>query len=63
MTRQPGMLFTSGLVLCNNRPTVNLIDWACLDFHEFVILGLFARSRTRELSILMTGSTRYDWAA
>ena len=36
--------------------TVDLVIFACLNFREFVILRLFARSRLRELSILMIGS-------
>ena len=39
------------------KNTVDRVIFACLDFREFVILGLFAMSRIRELSILMIGST------
>ena len=37
--------------------TVDPVIFACLDFREFVILGLFAMSRIRKLSISMIGST------
>ena len=37
--------------------TVDLVIFACLDFHKFVILGLiFTNSKIRELSISMIGS-------
>ena len=36
--------------------TVDLVIFACLDFREFVIFGLFTKSRIRELSISMIGS-------
>ena len=34
-----------------------LYNFACLDFREFVVLGLFTKFRIRELSISMIGST------
>ena len=34
-----------------NIHTVDLLIFACLDFREFVIFGLFVKSRIRELSI------------
>ena len=37
--------------------TVDLVIFACLGSREFVILGLFAMSRIRELSIPIIGST------
>ena len=36
--------------------TANLVIFACLNFRQFFIFGLFARSRIRELSISMIGS-------
>ena len=36
--------------------SVDLVIFACLDFREFVILGLYTKSRIRELAILMIGS-------
>ena len=39
------------------RSTVDLVIFTYLDFREFVILGLFTKSRIRELSISMIGST------
>ena len=35
---------------------VDLLIFACLDFHEFAIWGLFVKSIIRELSILMMGN-------
>ena len=32
-----------------------ILNFACLDFRKFVILGLFTKSRIRELSISMIG--------
>ena len=46
----------SGVYLVNYN-TVNLVNFACLDFLEFVIWGLFANSIIRKLSISMIGST------
>ena len=34
-------------------PTVNLVFFMCLDFREFVILGLYTKFRIRELSAWM----------
>ena len=31
--------------------TVDIVIFVCLDFREFVILGLFTSARIRELSI------------
>ena len=42
------------------RYTVDLVIFACLDFREFVVLGLFTRSRIRKLSISMIGSDHND---
>ena len=36
--------------------TVDLVIFACLGFREFVILGLYTKSRIRQLSIQMIGS-------
>ena len=36
---------------------MDLVIFACLDFREFVILGLFTKSRNRELSISMIDSS------
>ena len=36
--------------------TVDLVIFACLDFREFVIFGLFAKSRIREILTSMIGS-------
>ena len=33
--------------------TLDFVIFECFDFREFVILGLFVKSRIRELSILM----------
>ena len=41
--------------------TVGLVIFACLDFREFVILGLFTKSRIGELSISMIGSAITAW--
>ena len=38
------------------RNTIDLVIFACLDSREFVILGLFTKSRIRELSTSMIGS-------
>ena len=35
---------------------MDLVIFACLDFREFVIFELLAKSRIRELPILMIGS-------
>ena len=36
--------------------TVHLVIVGCLDSHEFVIFGLFVKSRIRELTISIIGS-------
>ena len=36
--------------------TIDLVIFACLDFREFMIFGLFTKSKIRELSILMIGN-------
>ena len=41
--------------LLASKITVDLVIFACLDFREFVIWGLFTKSRIRELSISMIG--------
>ena len=38
--------------------TVALVIFACLNFREFVFLGLFTKSRIRESSISMMGSAQ-----
>ena len=35
---------------------VDLAIFACLDFRKFVVMGLFTKSRIRELSFSMLGS-------
>ena len=48
--------------LCNNisQYTVDLVIFASLDFCEFVILGLFSKSRIRQLSTSMIGSAHIN---
>ena len=53
----PGSLTTKGPKSIAKKKTVDLVIFACLDYREFVILGLFTKFRTRKLSISMIGST------
>ena len=34
--------------------TVDMVIFACLNFHEFLILGLFTKSRSREFLFLLS---------
>ena len=38
------------------RYNIDVVIFACLTFREFVIFGLFTKSRSRKLSISMIGS-------
>ena len=43
-------------IILNSCYTVDLVIFACLNFHEFAIVRFFKKSRFREFSISMIGS-------